>query len=238
MKKLIPLLTVALCLLSASATQYSKLSLITAAKQAGRWDALKAWIAGAGLQDEFQNCAYLSDDYPQFAQITNAIVAAGAATEAEVIAILSASQDTAIPDELLCRVYESDMANVVGRTRWHGKIVETIIDTNALVKTQIHADGYRHVQHFESAKAMDIGRRISSAERKARQEAKEKARQEAIARRKAERIALLQTNLVAETSALMQRNRWPEELARLYLLQELSNLLGTVELSTEVRPQN
>ena len=57
----------ALCVsaLVAGATQYSKLALITAAKQAGRWDALKAWIASAGLQDEFQNCVYLSDGSQQ-----------------------------------------------------------------------------------------------------------------------------------------------------------------------------
>ena len=96
----------ALCVsaLVAGATQYSKLALITAAKQAGRWDALKAWIASADLQDEFQNCVYLSDEYPQFAAITNAIVSSGAATSQEVAAILSASKDPAVADALLRRV--------------------------------------------------------------------------------------------------------------------------------------
>ena len=54
----------ALCVsaLVAGATQYSKLALITAAKQAGRWDALKAWIAWSSLQDGLQNWGYLPDD--------------------------------------------------------------------------------------------------------------------------------------------------------------------------------
>ena len=56
MKKLVFVVSVCLAAMFAEATQYSKLALITAAKKAGRWDALKAWSASAGLQDEFQNC--------------------------------------------------------------------------------------------------------------------------------------------------------------------------------------
>lgn len=111
MKKLVFVVSVCLAAMFAEATQYSKLALITAAKQAGRWDALKAWIASAGLQDEFQNCAYLSDEYPQFAAITNAIVSSGAATSQEVAAILSASKDPAVADALLRRVYDKDMGS-------------------------------------------------------------------------------------------------------------------------------
>ena len=229
----------ALCVstLVAGATQYSKLALITAAKQAGRWDALKAWIASAGLQDEFQNCVYLSDEYPQFAAITNAIVSSGAATSQEVAAILSASKDPAVADALLRRVYDKDMGSPDGRVKWHGAVTNTVFDTNALVKVQYHADGYVHRQSFHSAAAMGIGERISAAEMKNRIEAQKKAAAEAAAKRKADRIALLQTNLTAEVSALMKRRKWPEDLATLYLKNELNKLKGTVTVEGTITPQ-
>ena len=229
----------ALCVsaLVAGATQYSKLALITAAKQAGRWDALKAWIASAGLQDEFQNCVYLSDEYPQFAAITNAIVSSGAATSQEVAAILSASKDPAVADALLRRVYDKDMGSPDGRVKWHGAVTNTVFDTNALVKVQYHADGYVHRQSFHSAAAMGIGERISAAEMKNRLEAQKKAAAQAAAKRKADRIALLQTNLTAEVSALMKRRKWPEDLATLYLKNELNQLMGTVTVEGTITPQ-
>ena len=229
----------ALCVsaLVAGATQYSKLALITAAKQAGRWDALKAWIASADLQDEFQNCVYLSDEYPQFAAITNAIVSSGAATSQEVAAILSASKDPAVADALLRRVYDKDMGSPDGRVKWHGAVTNTVFDTNALVKVQYHADGYVHRQSFHSAAAMGIGERISAAEMKNRLEAQKKAAAEAAAKRKADRIALLQTNLTAEVSALMKRRKWPEDLATLYLKNELNKLKGTVTVEGTITPQ-
>ena len=229
----------ALCVsaLVAGATQYSKLTLITAAKQAGRWDALKAWIASADLQDEFQNCVYLSDEYPQFAAITNAIVSSGAATSQEVAAILSASKDPAVADALLRRVYDKDMGSPNGRVKWHGAVTNTVFDTNALVKVQYHADGYVHRQSFHSAAAMGIGERISAAEMKNRLEAQKKAAAEAAAKRKADRIALLQTNLTAEVSALMKRRKWPEDLATLYLKNELNQLKCTVTVEGTITPQ-
>ena len=229
----------ALCVsaLVAGATQYSKLALITAAKQAGLGDALKAWIASADLQDEFQNCVYLSDEYPQFAAITNAIVSSGAATSQEVAAILSASKDPAVADALLRRVYDKDMGSPNGRVKWHGAVTNTVFDTNALVKVQYHADGYVHRQSFHSAAAMGIGERISAAEMKNRLEAQKKAAAEAAAKREADRIALLQTNLTAEVSALMKRRKWPEDLATLYLKNELNKLKGTVTVEGTITPQ-
>lgn len=237
MKKLMFVVSVCLAAILAEATQYSKLSLITAAKQAGRWDALKAWIASADLQDEFQNCVYLSDEYPQFAAITNAIVSSGAATSQEVAAILSASKDPAVADALLRRVYDKDMSSPEGRLKWHGGITNVIFDTNSLVKLQYHADGYVYRQSFHSAAAMGIGERISAAEMKNRIEAKKKAAAEAAAKRKADRIALLQTNLTAEVSALMKRNKWPEDLATLYLKNELNTLIGEKVVDGVIRPQ-
>ena len=237
MKKFMFVVSVCLAAMLAEATQYSKLALITAAKQAGRWDALKAWIASAELQDEFQNCVYLSDEYPQFAAITNAIVLSGAATSQEVAAILFASQDTAVADALLRRVYDKDMGSPNGRVKWHGAVTNTVFDTNALVKVQYHADGYVHRRSFRSAAAMGIGERISAAEMKNRIEAQKKAAVEAAAKRKADRIALLQTNLTAEVSALMKRRKWPEDLATLYLKNELNQLMGTVTVEGTITPQ-
>ena len=237
MKKFMFVVSVCLAAMLAEATQYSKLALITAAKQSGRWDSLKAWIASADLQDEFQNCVYLSDEYPQFAAITNAIVLSGAATSQEVAAILSASQDPAVADALLRRVYDKDMGSPNGRVKWHGAVTNTVFDTNALVKVQYHADGYVHRQSFHSAAAMGIGERISAAEMKNRIEAQKKAAAEAAAKRKADRIALLQTNLTAEVSALMKRRKWPEDLATLYLKNELNKLKGTVTVEGTITPQ-
>ena len=237
MKKFMFVVSVCLAAMLAEATQYSKLALITAAKQSGRWDSLKAWIASADLQDEFQNCVYLSDEYPQFAAITNAIVSSGAATSQEVAAILSASKDPAVADALLRRVYDKDMGSPNGRVKWHGAVTNTVFDTNALVKVQYHADGYVHRQSFRSAAAMGIGERISAAEMKNRIEAQKKAAAEAAAKRKADRIAMLQTNLTAEVSALMKQRKWPEDLATLYLKHELNELKGTVTVEGTITPQ-
>lgn len=237
MKKIVFAVSVCLAAMIAEATQYSKLALITAAKQAGRWADLKGWIVSAGLMDEFQNCVYISDEYPQFAAITNAIVSGGAASAEDVAAILAASKDPAIADNLLRRAYDSDMRSEGGRKRWHGAVTKTVFDTNALVKVQVHADGYRHTEPYQVARPSSIDERISAAERKARAEAAAKARAEAEAKRKADRIALLQTNLTAEVSALMARKKWPEDLARLYLQHELNKLIGPVEVSADVKPQ-
>ena len=74
-------------------TRYSKLKLIVAAKQAGKWDAFKAFIASAGYEDEWAACQFLSSDYAQFNAAKAAIVAEGIATAEEVDAILAASVD-------------------------------------------------------------------------------------------------------------------------------------------------
>lgn len=213
----------------ANATQYSKLSVITAAKNAGLWDGLKGWIAASGLSDEWQNCAYLSDEYPQFAAVTNAIVSACAATSAQVEAILDAAKDQAVSDVLLRRVYDADMQTDQGRSRWHGRPVETRFDTNAQVKVQVYADGYRYEQPFRSAKPATIDSRVAAAKAKAAREAAEEKRRQA-------RIAMLTTNMTAEVSALMSRNKWPEDLARLYLETELNKLIGTRTVTATITP--
>lgn len=73
--------------------RYSKLKLIVAAKQAGKWSAFKAFIASAGLEDEWAACQFLASNYPQFENAKAAIIAAGIATDEEIEEILAASVD-------------------------------------------------------------------------------------------------------------------------------------------------
>lgn len=74
-------------------TRYSKLKLIVASKAAGKWDAIKAFIASAGYEDEWNACQFLSSGYEQFEQAKTAIIAAGIATSEEIEDILAASVD-------------------------------------------------------------------------------------------------------------------------------------------------
>jgi hypothetical protein len=227
----------ALVTLSASAAQYSKLALVMAAKSAGKWGDLKSFIASAGLVDEWQACDYLSDEFPQFTQITNAVVSSGLATAAEVSALLEAARDPAVSDALIGRVYSSDMAKADGRIRWHGKIVSTVFDTNNLVKVQTHEDGYVHRLPFSPSTPGSIESQLTAAERAA---LAEKRRQEAAARKerlRLKRIAELETNLTACVSAVMKSKHWPEDLARLYLQHELNTLISTNTVTVTIEPQ-
>ena len=138
--------------------------------------------------------------------------------------------------EMLNHVWREDMKTASGRKRWNGDVVSVNIDTNALTKTTTYTNGYIHVERFKTVAAMGLQDRLTAAERKARAEAAAKARAEAEAKRKADRIAALETNRVAETAALMKRNKWPEELARLYLLNELNKLKGTNTVTITVMP--
>ena len=154
MRKLTALALAVLCIaLGAQATQYSKLAIITAAKQHGRWDALKAWIQQAGLYDEWLVCSYLSDEFPQYAQITNSIVSAGVATADELSAIIIASKDSALPDTLLNARYDRDMKSETGRTAWHGKMLKQIVDTNALTHVTVYEDGYELKSRWTAPKS-------------------------------------------------------------------------------------
>ena len=75
------------------AVRYSKLKLIVASKEAGKWDAFKAFIAQAGYEDEWNAAQFLSSNYAQFEQAKTAIIAAGIATTEEIDEILAASED-------------------------------------------------------------------------------------------------------------------------------------------------
>ena len=232
------LMLCACCLVAAAsyATNYSKLSIITAAKASGKWQALKTFIAAHDLVDEWQAASYISDAHPAFIAATNAVVLAGVATAEEISAFLDASRDFAVPDELFARYYASQMSNATERTNWHGKVTTNTFDKAAKTKTTYYADGFVWRQPFVGASPRSRDARISDAERKAkREEAARKATERAEQKRLA-RIALLTTNLTAEVSALMKRKTWPEELARLYLLHEL-NTLTTNTVNTTIRPQ-
>jgi len=204
------------------ATQYSCLSIITAAKQAGKWEAVKAWIDAAGLADEWGKCHYVSDDYPQYATITNALVAAGVATDAEIKAILAASVDTAIPDELLNRVYQQDMSSHTGRVRWHGKVVRSVIDTNALTRTQYHTDGWVYTEKFKAVANKGIDAKLSAAERAAKREAAEQARLAAIRQEKVDRLAKLESHPEIRIAELCKE--YPALLAGLLYTNEVNKL--------------
>lgn len=235
MKKLLAIALAATALAS-SATQYSCLSIITETKAIGRWDALKAWITSAGLYDEWEKCNYVSDDYPQYATLTNAIVAAGVVTDEQIRTILAKSVDTAMPDSMLMAMYRREMSNDTGRVRWHGKVRRTSYDTNALVKTQIYEDGYVHKSDFRTASPGTVEDQIASAARrdamKRRAAELEKARQKA----RQDRIDYLTTNLVAAASELAAEKGYPDELATLLLQHELNTLKGTNVVNAVITP--
>lgn len=77
----------------AARNRYSKLEIVVAAKAAGRWDALKAGIAAADLEDEWNACQYIEDGDPSFVAATNAVVVAGIATAEEIAAFLEQAID-------------------------------------------------------------------------------------------------------------------------------------------------
>lgn len=131
--------------LSSAATQYSCLSIITEAKRLGKWQALKSWIRAADLEDEWGKASYVSDSYPQFPAITNMLVSSGVLTQSDVVSIMTNSVDTAVPDASLRRVYSRDVSNSSGRSKWHGKLVTQVVDTNAWTKTSVYEDGTRFV---------------------------------------------------------------------------------------------
>ena len=77
----------------AARNRYSKLKIVVAAKAAGKWDELKAGIAAADLEDEWNACQYIEDGDPSFVAATNKVVAAGIATAEEIAAFLEKAID-------------------------------------------------------------------------------------------------------------------------------------------------
>lgn len=230
MKKLITTTIIIALAAVGMAAQYSKLSIITAAKAVGRWDAVKAWIASAGFEDEWNAAAYLSDEYPQYPAITNAIVQAGVLTTEELGRIIYASRDAAVPDTMLARVVSNDCLTAQGRVKWHGAVVTNVIDTVALTKTQIHADGYRFVQPFRPVAPESLDRQLSAAGRKAERERRQRERIEA-------RIEELRTNMPALAEKLAREKDYPLELAEMLLQNELNKLIKADTVNAVITPQ-
>lgn len=73
--------------------RYSKLKLIVAAKAAGKWADVKAFIQKADIEDEWNACQYITSDYPIFISATNAVVASGIATSDQVEQFLKLAED-------------------------------------------------------------------------------------------------------------------------------------------------
>ena len=84
----------AIATLEPEVVRYSKLKVISAAKEAGKWEELKKFIQDSGLWDEWLVCQYLSSDHPQFEKMKKAIAKAGIASEDEIERMLSKSIDT------------------------------------------------------------------------------------------------------------------------------------------------
>lgn len=220
MKKLIvAAILCALCATEIHATQYSKLSIITAAKERGKWDSLKGWITAAGIGDEWDACSYLSDDYPQYATVTNAVVASGVLTADDLAFILKNAVDTAIPDAALRRVYEQDMSNATGRVKWHGPVVRTVCDTNTLIRVRFHVDGWTFTDTFTIEKPRTVESRISEAERKAKAA-------EADRKRKEDRLEYLLTHEREEIAKL--EKQYPPLLAALLYTNSVNNAKSAV----------
>lgn len=73
--------------------RYSKLKLIVAAKAAGKWADVKAFIQKADIEDEWNACQYITSDYPIFISATNAVVVSGIATSDQVEQFLKLAED-------------------------------------------------------------------------------------------------------------------------------------------------
>jgi hypothetical protein len=73
--------------------KYSKLKLIVAAKEAGKWETLKSAIQSLGLEDEWQACQFISSDYPAYIAATNAVITRGIASEKAVQEFMKKAED-------------------------------------------------------------------------------------------------------------------------------------------------
>ena len=173
MKKTICIMLAVLFAGVATATQYSKLQIITAAKELQRWDGLKAWIQQSGYYDEWLVCQYLSDEHPAVPVLTNALVSSGILTSQELGTILNKSKDTSIPDAVLIGKYTRDVKSERGRVAWHGKRTDWKEDVNTLTVTEIYEDGTKFISSFEIVKPQSAESRLALQAKKDK-EAQEK----------------------------------------------------------------
>ena len=139
-RALFALLLAAAVTAHAAPTHYSKLGIVTAARQMGKLGEMNAWIKAAGYWDEWLACQVFRDDYPGFADITNAIAWSGLATGAEIAAVLEAAKVESETDRLRALV-ESDKGL---RERYHGGRIGQYILTNEtgrIIRVDLYADG-------------------------------------------------------------------------------------------------
>lgn len=72
---------------------------------------------------------------------------------------LSASSTSGVSDaqllELMHRVYAEEIKTEAGRVRWWGKLVNQIVDTNALVKVNVYANGNATTNAWRIVTALD-----------------------------------------------------------------------------------
>ena len=130
----------------------------------------------------------------------------------------------------LDRLYQGDMRTKEGRARWHGKVVATEYRTNDLVRIDRHEDGYEHREAFKPSSVPPVKAQLSAAERKLRAE---QAKEE----RNAARLKQLEEHFEDEVAALMKVKDWPEELARLFLKNEMVKLKRPIIIDAVVTPQ-
>ena len=73
--------------------RYSKLKLILAAKAAGKWGDVKAFITANDMMDEWNACQYITSTHPAYIAATNAVISAGVASEADVQTFMKLAED-------------------------------------------------------------------------------------------------------------------------------------------------
>ncbi len=123
----------------AAPQKYSKLGIVTGARRIGKLEQMNAFIQQAGYWNEWLACQVFSDDYEGFDQITNAVVASGLATSAEIAAILEASR----LDDGMARLVAVVEADKTLRERYHGGRIGTYVLTNEvgrLIRVDLYAD--------------------------------------------------------------------------------------------------
>lgn len=69
------------------------------------------------------------------------------------------AQDVGDAIRSLRGLYLRDNSSTEGRRRWHGKIVETVVDTNTLVRTTTYEDGEVFEDSFRAVTPLDAAER-------------------------------------------------------------------------------
>lgn len=147
------------------------------------------------------------------------------------------TDDLAIGLDRLDRWYQSNLGDAKFREQLNGKLVGVVTDTNKLTRTYTYENGTVYVRNFQNVEAMGLKERLNAAAEKVKREEAAKAAAAAKEKARLDRIDRLENHLEEETAALMKRNRWPEELARLYLQNELNKLKSGETVTAIVTPQ-